>query len=78
MSDCRFGVSPVNYPDPDPFKKRNRSLPKGVFISHISQTAVAVIISATMMKSYLPWFTSETLTNLKGRKSNKQSTNNLV
>ena len=20
MSDCRFGVSPVNYPDPDPEK----------------------------------------------------------
>ena len=20
MSDCRFGVSPVNYPDPDPDK----------------------------------------------------------
>ena len=19
MSDCRFGVSPVNYPDPDPY-----------------------------------------------------------
>ena len=22
MSDCRFGVSPVNYPDPDPFTIR--------------------------------------------------------
>ena len=21
MSDCRFGVSPVNYPDPDPEQK---------------------------------------------------------
>ena len=21
MSDCRFGVSPVNYPDPDPDKR---------------------------------------------------------
>ena len=21
MSDCRFGVSPVNYPDPDPDEK---------------------------------------------------------
>ena len=21
MSDCRFGVSPVNYPDPDPERK---------------------------------------------------------
>ena len=20
MSDCRFGVSPVNYPDPDPVR----------------------------------------------------------
>ena len=22
MSDCRFGVSPVNYPDPDPDPER--------------------------------------------------------
>ena len=21
MSDCRFGVSPVNYPDPDPERR---------------------------------------------------------
>ena len=33
MSDCRFGVSPVNYPDPDPdpesrgtFRQKARSL----------------------------------------------------
>ena len=39
MSDCRFGVSPVNYPDPDPdpcveiFWCRNVLVPKrlGVF-----------------------------------------------
>ena len=24
MSDCRFGVSPVNYPDPDPKRSTNR------------------------------------------------------
>ena len=24
MSDCRFGVSPVNYPDPDPDPERSR------------------------------------------------------
>ena len=23
MSDCRFGVSPVNYPDPDPVAQTN-------------------------------------------------------
>ena len=23
MSDCRFGVSPVNYPDPDPEESHN-------------------------------------------------------
>ena len=22
MSDCHFGVSPVNYPDPDPYEKK--------------------------------------------------------
>ena len=25
MSDCRFGVSPVNYPDPDPDHKFSHS-----------------------------------------------------
>ena len=25
MSDCRFGVSPVNYPGPDPERKRENS-----------------------------------------------------
>ena len=24
MSDCRFGVSPVNYPDPDPDGAKSR------------------------------------------------------
>ena len=24
MSDCRYGVSPVNYPDPDPAKEKNK------------------------------------------------------
>ena len=28
MSDCRFGVSPVNYPDPDP--GRGGELRRGV------------------------------------------------
>ena len=23
MSDCRFGVSPVNYPDPEQFQQNN-------------------------------------------------------
>ena len=26
MSDCRFGVSPVNYPDPDPVNSRGQNL----------------------------------------------------
>ena len=29
MSDCRFGVSPVNYPDPDPDKVR--LIPKQIY-----------------------------------------------
>ena len=27
MSDCRFGVSPVNYPDPDPDRSVTSSIP---------------------------------------------------
>ena len=26
MSDCRFGVSPVNYPDPDPDVQSDQGL----------------------------------------------------
>ena len=35
MSDCRFGVSPVNYPDPDP----DPDLPAQLYIS--SNTTVS-------------------------------------
>ena len=31
MSDCRFGVSPVNYPDPDPETKLIPLIPKPHF-----------------------------------------------
>ena len=33
MSDCRFGVSPVNYPDPDPEDKKNNRNQNGVDVS---------------------------------------------
>ena len=26
MSDCRYGVSPVNYPDPDPESSRRKKM----------------------------------------------------
>ena len=28
MSDCRFGVSPVNYPNPDPDRKLRKACSK--------------------------------------------------
>ena len=28
MSDCRFGVSPVNYPDPDPAPSEDSDQPR--------------------------------------------------
>ena len=34
MSDCRFGVSPVNYPDPDPDPGRSQDSLVVDFISH--------------------------------------------
>ena len=42
MSDCRFGVSPVNYPDPDPDRGNNMyftffhqsELPRPIKIRH--------------------------------------------
>ena len=37
MSDCRFGVSPVNYPDPDPERKHYAyrvHFRKGVFLQN--------------------------------------------
>ena len=39
MSDCRFGVSPVNYPDPDPDPVLNLNL-------CLCFTAMFVVISA--------------------------------
>ena len=36
MSDCRFGVSPVNYPDPDPDLQGNLS--GHVYIFHVVMT----------------------------------------
>ena len=40
MSDCRFGVSPVNYPNSDPdimCKNRNRSALVNELLSNISR-----------------------------------------
>ena len=33
VSDCRFGVSPVNYPDPDP--ELSHSEPESTYTKHI-------------------------------------------
>ena len=34
MSDCRFGVSPVNYPDPDPDINPSNSLQDIKILNH--------------------------------------------
>ena len=35
MSDCRFGVSPVNYPDPDPVIKYTQNIIKLLVVAFI-------------------------------------------
>ena len=34
MSDCRFGVSPVNYPDPDPDHRADSNHEQYVPVPH--------------------------------------------
>ena len=41
MSDCRFGVSPVNYPDPDPDPEHTPSNPIG-FPQHLPSSWLSV------------------------------------
>ena len=41
MSDCRFGVSPVNYPDPDPervYSKLRESIKNNIEIAYTTTT----------------------------------------
>ena len=50
MSDCRFGVSPVNYPDPDPgniFKWNSPQLRVLKVCQLISNRIIAVIMMST-------------------------------
>ena len=60
MSDCRFGVSPVNYPDPDPgllLMRKAKSLIScvelkiRVFAVHFESFAVPRLNSIKMKKS---------------------------
>ena len=39
MSDCRFGVSPVNYPDPDPDSAFIQFIPK--FLAQIADSGLS-------------------------------------
>ena len=41
MSDCRFGISPVNYPDPDPervYSKLRESIKNNIEIAYTTTT----------------------------------------
>ena len=42
MSDCRFGVSPVNYPDPDPYDKNRFSHDMAHFQINIGRTSAVL------------------------------------
>ena len=42
MSDCRFGVSPVNYPDPDPDPDQTPSMPNRVELKVFTPTLLAM------------------------------------
>ena len=41
MSDCRFGVSPVNYPDPDPDPAIKSHM---VFFNSVFGTCIKIIL----------------------------------
>ena len=44
MSDCRFGVSPVNYPDPDPDSDPDPDLAKLVCYRKICRCELNVMV----------------------------------
>ena len=48
MSDCRFGVSPVNYPDPDP------ELTYENFGGKLTRKLIVVNINKLPFLSFLP------------------------
>ena len=52
MSDCRFGVSPVNYPDPERFNEQlcGQSCRRGCALVHASK----IIYRADKIKMWLP------------------------
>ena len=49
MSDCRFGVSPVNYPDPDPDPRMMLALMLYFFI--VAHRASCHTLSKAFLKS---------------------------
>ena len=52
MSDCRYGVSPVNYPDPDPGQKNYSVLNGSTYIVLLSYF-IKVYITYAMFLVYL-------------------------
>ena len=55
MSDCRFGVSPVNYPDPDPEETSVFSENTVIFILKFNQRGFMIQIHVCIqnMQSYM-------------------------
>ena len=49
MSDCRFGVSPVNYPDPDPESEDIRVTSLGRVRSNYLTKQLRSVISTTLI-----------------------------
>ena len=50
MSDCRFGVSPVNYPDPDPDTEHCHAddhYKAGLLKPHLTRADIKVIITGS-------------------------------
>ena len=56
MSDCRFGVSPVNYPDPGKYGLKTYTRYSGVDFSNRGICSDTSAIFLFILVSFLKWF----------------------
>ena len=64
MSDCRFGVSPVNYPDPDPetFKTLPGEGKKGWIVElHVRSAFLLIVLFHMALFYFFPDFLKKNL-----------------
>ena len=74
MSDCRFGVSPVNYPDPDPDPvKHNTLILFGQTVQSLVKCGSCHCIFR-LLQIFLPLFSWKKIVNLNNQSGSQYLT----